>query len=870
MTERGDLLANGAEAPLQGLTAATLASDPAVGVDGGRAPLQTARHGDAGDANVTLTPLQRMIEQILEPLALGRRTVKEWRSLYRAFLFFFAPEGGADDTERSAWKTAADIFNTNLVAVCNRTTQVVPMTFQDFVDGVDSFRHDGLREGAQRDIAWQPKKILLLMAAMIGRIVAGRQADALAARGLRQDLFPFRDYLIEENRKSAFLESVFDYDPRFSILEYRAAGLTPLLHSFSQFACALMENGLHRCEFCAPQVAGNPPLLQVHFRKPLRTVFPSRTISAFHLVLLREPLSLARGIRPSDGAGSYFEFSRPALDALAFEPSESGEIKCSKIERLFELAVTGGLLVCGPHRAAAPAAARIGKTLGRTQAEQFVIERFFALGFRNGYGNEPWLEQAAREPPQLDFEKVKKARKQFGHWKDTTLFFLKAGQPQAADIPGARIRAEALQPKGSDLFLSLLNTSVYAPLMGVCLAADAQGGWLVDEAELHAFARSLNGGAGQVLFEAGGAITRCADSFHDQQTKSIFLFECAVGILLSATGAHRSPRRLATLERVKDAMRQEYERLFAVSLSAAPSVLRANLPRSDPRLVETKKRIEEAEKTIMGLLGEPLSRKVSEHLRATLAGLPKQTGGLAEQPVPRIQVEIESQTTFEASVAGLGAWIKSTRNQAPNVSSPCASQWLATLVELRALAEDGKGAEAIEKASVLHPILSETNRQALAPFFAELSWLFLRATEKELGQGDTGRATALAERAMAIIEETPSRDDFKSLLQELFVPKAPDTGFAPPRPSVAASAAEAQGPRARQAEELLREYADELSLAENQLDQTFLQAVRDGSDAGFKRKEKLRNRLQRRTRWGGREPYKTTLKLLESVTGCNT
>ena len=48
---------------------------------------------------------------------------------------------------------AADGFNTNLVAVCNRTTQVVPMTFQDFIDGVDSFRHDGLREGAQRDNA---------------------------------------------------------------------------------------------------------------------------------------------------------------------------------------------------------------------------------------------------------------------------------------------------------------------------------------------------------------------------------------------------------------------------------------------------------------------------------------------------------------------------------------------------------------------------------------------------------------------------------------------------------------------------------------------------------------------------------------------
>ena len=94
------------------------------------------------------------------------------------------------------------------------------------------------------------------------------------------------------------------------------------------------------------------------------------------------------------------------------------------------------------------AAARIGKTLGRTDAEQFVIERFFALGFRNGHGNEPWLEQAAPKPPQLDPNKVKKARKQFGRWENSALFFVRSGQPQAADIPGAKIRQEALQPKG--------------------------------------------------------------------------------------------------------------------------------------------------------------------------------------------------------------------------------------------------------------------------------------------------------------------------------------------------------------------------------------------------------------------------------------
>jgi len=114
------------------------------------------------------------------------------------------------------------------------------------------------------------------------------------------------------------------------------------------------------------------------------------------------------------------------------------------------------------------------------------------------------------------------------------------------------------------------------------------------------------------------------------------------------------------------------------------------------------------------------------------------------------------------------------------------------------------------------------------------------------------------------------RDDFKSLFQTLFAPRPPREATASPEPSTAASASGPEGVRVHQAEVLLRDYADELSLAENQLEQEFLQAVRDGSDPAFKRKEKLKNRLKRRTRWGGREPYKTTLKLLESVTGCNT
>lgn len=235
----GAVLTGGLETAVESTAAEVMPSSDAGYLDVGGAAPQTAKPGDWGGIELTLTPLQRMIQDILDPLALETRAVREWRNLYRSFFSFFAPNGAADETERRAWAIAAEVFNTNLVAVANRTTQVVPMTFQDFLDGVDSFRHDGLREGAHRDIAWQPKKTLLLMAAMIGRVVAGWQADAGLAPDPPRDLFPFRNHLIEENRKASFLGSVFGYDPRFSILEYGAARLETLAPGLSSFrSCA--------------------------------------------------------------------------------------------------------------------------------------------------------------------------------------------------------------------------------------------------------------------------------------------------------------------------------------------------------------------------------------------------------------------------------------------------------------------------------------------------------------------------------------------------------------------------------------------------------------------------------------------------------
>ena len=169
MIESDATLANGTEAPVQGATAETL----------------------AGDVNVTLTPLQRIVEEILEPLAVGRRTVKEWRSLYRAFFAFFAPEGGADEAERSAWKTAADVFQHESGPFTNEST--IPNSPPNA--GADHLAWRGLRGSRRRRLGKAPalwlemkrraqalaKDLRVLPGSTLGKAVVGDELARLVA-----------------------------------------------------------------------------------------------------------------------------------------------------------------------------------------------------------------------------------------------------------------------------------------------------------------------------------------------------------------------------------------------------------------------------------------------------------------------------------------------------------------------------------------------------------------------------------------------------------------------------------------------------------------------------------------------------------------
>lgn len=856
----------GSESPIGGVNATYVAIGTSATISGPGVATASGQSASAKPAEVALTPLQVLIHQILDPQRMSKRPVKEWRSLYRAFFEHFSPTGKADELERDAWAIAFAVFNRNLVAVNNRTTQVVPMTFQDFVDGVDSFRLDGLLENSRRDIVWQPKKILLSMAAMIGRIVAGRLADELFGDDPGDGTGAFRNHLIHTNRKANFLGHVFDHDARFSLLQYRAAGLQPLLQAFPHCAYAVMENGLQRCEIVGRENHHAPALLRLQFLRPLRVPVSLRSISTLDVLPLKAPLpSVAGGCDPQ-AESSYLDGSPDSLQELAFEGNEAMEVKRPKMEHLFELALQDRLAICASHRAGAPTAKWTGAFLGRTQPEQFATEQFFALGFKSGSGNEPWGDQSVGEKRDLNPEKLKQARKQFGHWWDTVEFFSQAGAWPAAGIPGARTRQAALQPKGngSPHFLVLLRTPVLAPLMDMLLALDGQGSWLVKEPDFVAIARGLGENAGRMLLGAAPTITQCADSFPAGEARAVFLFECSLALFNGLAAVQKSPLKQTKIEEVRDALRRHYASLLQVSLANAPSALWSDQQGLDQQLQETRHSIQRAEQAVWELLGSPIAQKVAEPLKENLERLAQARGQLQRQMVPVL--ELANQAALDRSLIGLRDWAQGLGNPSPTLPIAAADDPLWGLAEARSLAEAGEIVGAMERAACFFPLLTRKKKEHLATFFSELPSLILGHIEQELQQGQREKAYALAAKAKLLLEGQPGLSEYEALLQELFRPKQAAPASAAPGSTPRRTApCQPLNPRIQQAEKLLSQYSDELAIGENGLEREFLQAIVQGSEAAFHRKTKLAHRLQKLTQWGGREPHMTTLRLLRTA-----
>src|SRR5690242_19139126 len=99
----GAVLTGVTKGPVESATSQLLARDGEAYLAGGKVASQIAGPGDRSEVKITLTPLQKMIQEILDPLALPKRPVKEWRNHYKTFFAFFAPGGDADETERKAW-----------------------------------------------------------------------------------------------------------------------------------------------------------------------------------------------------------------------------------------------------------------------------------------------------------------------------------------------------------------------------------------------------------------------------------------------------------------------------------------------------------------------------------------------------------------------------------------------------------------------------------------------------------------------------------------------------------------------------------------------------------------------------------------------
>ena len=598
----------------------------------------------------------------------------------------------------------------------------------------------------------------------------------------------------------------------------------------------------------------------------LPSILPISQQSVSHLdvVLLRDGLASAAPSNEYAKGHSNLEFSASPLAAAAFDPHEEWAAKIGKIECLFEWALAHRFLVCSGYRAMQPSASLTGQALGRTPLEQFVIEQFFAHGFRSGSGNEPWHEPLENAPSDLARDQVKQARKQFEHWKNTVGFFTEAGCPAAVGIAGARLRHETLDPKGdrSAQFWALLHTPVYAPLMTVFLSADAQGEWLVKEQDLAVFSRGLNGDIGKLLLSCQDLVAPGADPLAGPETKAAFFFECSWQIFLAMAASVKSPLRRTRLEVVRDGLRSLYEKSFAITLTQAPNAWWENPEQLEARVAAVKHKIRETEDKIWDLLPEPLTRKVASAAREAIQVATQARLELEALVAPRLS--LENPKNFEKSVASLGEWFQRRH-------SPASTAWLAPedrliqqLAELRILAEEGAVVAALDLAVALMDLLKKSQKARLEPFFAALSRLLLAPLKQQLHQGQRDQANACAEQARLLLAGTPALAEFEQAFKQCLQAQAADTAAAarllapsrvPPAPGLEA--------RAKQAQALLRDYADELALGENLLEQQFLQTIASG--LVFSRKEKLENRLRKLTRWGGREPHVTSLKLLRSI-----
>jgi hypothetical protein len=780
-------------------------------------------------------PAWSLLGEILDidPARLNQRTLGEWRSLHEKFFTRLLDFTSLAGIERQTLESVLEVVNKQTPPLFHKPLDEAQ--YQAWIAGkreelaamgLNEFPPITIKELGELatgyspridyseaiDITNLPAKALLFFAALYARVYAGLRADQRTDR-LSEERPALHtasrvpESLRTRNRNESFACFPFFEKEDYSVVEFRRAGLQPVFSS-EQLSYLFTRNSIRRIEYQPESSELDPPHLRVFFQDPVVEPITGYSSGFLDVILLTKPLPAAPVSDDMDQEIAFLESDQEAVHQLAFDERDPGEHRIGILLKLLWL-TSAQRAVVGLFWATAPQAARLGSVMGRTQEERFAIERFFALGFRTASANQPWLRRDTRYHFK---DRVNGLKQWYEAFKRRVEFFQQFGLIEASLVSDAEVRKEILMADGSVRrgFQLLNGSEPFRPLAQLFLRPDAKGNWVIDSLEVGSMVKCVDTSFSMILSSGLSAIEQTLNSFGtDRQWAVTLWFELSVGIMEAL--ARLPGVRFSKIEMrgVVAALRQGYQEVFALEIQQAPSWNHLN----GAARMEIRQELDRKKRLIWDLAMQPIGQLAGPLLEEQLKLLTRlqMDHPLVSKPL----VLLSSATEFQWSVHALARWLKeiAVPLEARSLDLDL-GQDLAGAVAFRKLAEEGQLEAARAKAQELLPRLSRKKR---AEFEQCLGGLQMAKVQNKPAQ---------------TVTQMPAKES---------VP-------------------------ARTAAELLKAHADELSLPPHALVREFLVFLREDRGDEFRKKKQLRAQLDHLTRFGGREPFRSSLKLLKEFT----
>ncbi|HRZ39528.1 MAG TPA: pyridoxal-phosphate dependent enzyme, partial [Candidatus Omnitrophota bacterium] len=788
-----------------------------------------AKEGDGGRNSACLSAeLDTVTREILDIDFPGiiARSRENWLRLHREFFGHFAPDGKASDEERMAWEEALKTIN----RTASLKAGTPPMRHIDFVQQAKDLNKSFEIELRQTDFSYQPRKSLLLMAAMVGRILAGRQAEEAPAAVVGAEI---QRVLTEANRAKNYLGFVFPQAAGVFCIDYLTAGLAPAgLSSGAEDASSQAGAAKWKSVTLIPASSEAPlAFLRVVFDRPVQIIVAGEGCPVCDFALLRDFRTFGRlsALRITQMKKEDFE-AEEALRAFTFDENtpfaDQQRRRFAFLKRMADHFAWPVL-----YRPYWFTAKRFAESVGRTPQERFFIEKFFALGFMSGGGNERWpydremIESGETKDlvrKSLEIEKeAQKLQVRIG-------FYQRFGLPEAAQAPGASTRQQIFE-QGKQVkanALQLAADPLFAPLMRIFVTPDGNKGWLVHEREVNEMVKRIDQQIAAVLLAARPAI-EAAQARFSKDHQQMFLCALTQALLNIILGKSKYSNR----EEIKASLAAGYG-LSGVEIPSVKSVLDVAFQEKFEQGLEafSKELRDVLEPNHDEAIGEEIAKKES-FLWDSLAGPWAQTLSLELDPVL-------------AEVQGL-------RQQLSDPSQIEAS--LETALQLRSRIKEGDVDGAMTAAQRLRAQAKDENKTRIGNILREFAVWAVGRIEERLKAHDDQRVEEITRRSRAALQGFPVLDEFNQLLKSARRQLIESDGNAV-QPV-------AQDENARAAQQLLQEFKDHFHAGRDRLIREFLELAAQGRGLEFEDREKLHRYFLHH---GGGLNYRAK-ELLESV-----